>query len=135
MGDLFRVVYRSRNVIAGHGVEAEAAQILAASRRNNRRDGITGALLVSPVGFAQVLEGPLPAVERTFERIQRDPRHAQVDILHASEAEARCFAGWAMACAGRAGAAPHPTDRNGREVLALLRRLVEREEEWACAAD
>ena len=135
MGALFRVVYCSRNVIAGQGVDAEVAEILAASRRNNRRDGITGALLVSPVGFAQVLEGPLSAVERTFERIQRDPRHAQVDILHASEVGARCFAGWAMACAGRAGAAPHPTGRDGRDVLTLLRRLVEREEEWACAAD
>ena len=135
MGALFRMIYCSRNAIAGRGMETEVAQILAASRCNNRRDGVTGALLVSPVGFAQVLEGPLPAVERTFERIQRDPRHAHVDILHASEAEARCFAGWAMACAGRSGAAPHPTGRDGREVLALLRRLVEREEEWAGASD
>ena len=47
-------------------------QILAVSRRNNARAGITGALMYSGSAFAQVLEVPRLAVEAIFERIQRE---------------------------------------------------------------
>ena len=103
---LHRLVYCSRNVIADahDDVAREVEQILAASRRNNPRDGITGALLYGEGCFAQVLEGPLAAVERTFERIQCDFRHADVVVLEVQAVEARLFGDWSMAYGGALGA-------------------------------
>ena len=102
---LHRLVYCSRNVIADahDDVAREVEQILAASRRNNPRDGITGALLYGEGCFAQVLEGPLAAVERTFERIQCDFRHADVVVLEVQAVEARLFGDWSMAYGGALG--------------------------------
>ncbi|MFZ4409057.1 MAG: BLUF domain-containing protein [Paracraurococcus sp.] len=100
-GGVFRLVYASRSLLTEQEVAAEIPRILDTARRNNAGEGITGALLCSADAFVQVLEGPMAAVERTFERIQCDPRHAEVVVLEAAPAAARDFAGWAMAFAGR----------------------------------
>ena len=99
---LHRLVYCSRNAIADahDDVAREVEQILAASRRNNARDGITGALLYDEGCFAQVLEGPIAAVERVFERIQCDFRHADVVVLERGAVRTRTFGGWSMAYGG-----------------------------------
>lgn len=144
--DLFRLVYCSRNTISADQSDpaTEITGILAVSRANNARDRITGALLYSHGCFAQVLEGDLEIVQRTFERIQRDTRHGDVIVLEARRAEARMFGMWDMALA-------EPTDptrakailglalaeRNGdagTTVVALLDGLVRREGDWANAA-
>jgi hypothetical protein len=62
---------------------------------------VTGALLYNRSCFAQVLEGPLHAIERTFERIQRDTRHTDVTVLDLAEITLREFPAWSMAFAGR----------------------------------
>jgi len=98
---LFRLVYASRNLVPEAALPEEMPRILDAARRHNAESGITGALLFSADAFVQVLEGPMPAVERAFERIQCDPRHAAVVVLEAGPAPARDFAGWSMAYAGR----------------------------------
>ena len=51
--------------------------------------------------FAQVLEGPLHAVEATFERIQCDDRHSNAVILQFEPSETRAFSDWAMAHVGQ----------------------------------
>ena len=80
--DLHRLVYCSRNRIPGAATEisAEIDVILAASQRNNLRFGVTGALIFNTGAFAQVLEGACPDVESTFERIQCDQRHRDVQV-------------------------------------------------------
>lgn len=103
---LYQLVYCSQNTLDAArlgqraDVDAEIRGILAKSRANNGRDGITGALLFSAGCFAQVLEGSLPAVERTFERIQCDPRHGTVTVLRCAPIAAREFGDWSMAYAG-----------------------------------
>lgn len=100
---LHRLVYASRNRIAG-GADATAAEmqaILAASRRNNVAAGVTGALIFNRGIFAQVLEGARAEVEATFERIQRDDRHGQVQVLALETVALRAFANWSMAFIGR----------------------------------
>ena len=97
---LYRLVYVSRSVHGPGGVEAEVASILAASRVNNQRAGITGALLFSTDWFAQTLEGPIDQVTATFERIQCDPRHRGTVILQAGWIEHRDFGAWSMAYTG-----------------------------------
>lgn len=101
-GSLYRLVYYSRNHIAGNPDEFadNVAEILAKSRVNNDRDGITGALLFNAGCFAQVLEGPLDAVEAAFERIQQDHRHGEVSLLALEPILARSFPNWAMGFVG-----------------------------------
>ena len=135
---LFRLVYCSRNLIEGDEAQQdkEIAQILSSARANNGLRQVTGALLFNAGYFAQVLEGPRPAIEGIFERIQRDPRHGNVTVLESGSAEQRDFPNWAMAHV------QPPTDEqsagirsslrlallrpseNGTEVLDLLRSLV-----------
>jgi hypothetical protein len=71
--------------------------ILAASRANNRRDGITGFLYSDGRRFLQALEGPAEQVAATIERIRTDPRHRAIVILSRREVAAREFGDWAMA--------------------------------------
>ena len=63
--------------------------ILATSRTNNTRDGITGVLLYIDGGFMQNL------VEQTLNRIRKDPRHWNTGILLDRTAE-RVFGAWSM---------------------------------------
>lgn len=99
--NLFQIVYTSTNCILGSAeqVEAEIASILNTSRKNNQQAGITGALLFNGQGFAQVLEGPMEAVELTYERIQCDPRHSDVVLLANGLCSERTFSDWSMAYA------------------------------------
>ncbi len=130
-GALFRLVYASRSLVPQAAAAAEIPRILQAARHRNAAQHITGALLFSADAFVQVLEGPLPAVERCFERIQCDPRHADVVVLEAAEVPAREFDGWAMAFAGhrpdlRFGRLGAPPEGASPALLALLRGALDR---------
>ena len=70
--------------------------ILAASRVNNRVDGITGLLVAGQKRFLQALEGPAEAVRMTYARIAADPRHYACVILGERSTESRQFGHWAM---------------------------------------
>lgn len=134
---LSRLVYCSRNTLAGplDTMQTEIEQILASSRRNNVRIGVTGALLFNQGCFAQALEGPRDAIESLFEKIVCDRRHDDVRILSFGFVETRSFPDWSMAYAGRienddaSFAALTLTPGEGaRRVLDLLNTLVRREE-------
>lgn len=76
--------------------KATVIDILERSRRNNRRDGLTGLLVVGGQRFLQVIEGPSAALDRAYERIKADPRHfALVQIERKAIAE-RAFESWDM---------------------------------------
>lgn len=143
--DLYQILYCSRNCM--HGTTPQTAleinNILSASRRNNVRVDVTGALLFNTIFFAQVLEGPLSGVEKIFEQIQRDHRHSDLIVLDSGLIEARNFPVWSMAFAGADSDAPDPIiaatlnaavsdpSAAGKEVLSMLRNLVLQEEAWA----
>ncbi|MCO5125574.1 MAG: BLUF domain-containing protein [Rhizobacter sp.] len=91
---LVRLLYASR---AAQGLDAEALDnLLKQSKRNNQRDGVTGLLCFSGSLFMQVLEGGRGAVNRAYNRIVADPRHADVELLYYEEIAERRFAGWSM---------------------------------------
>jgi hypothetical protein len=147
MAQLYRVLYCSRNRLAGapETYNGEVQHILAKSRENNVRDGVTGGLLFSEGCFAQVLEGPVGMVETTFERIQCDSRHGDVTVLECTEITARDFPDWSMAFTGT-DASPNPLaggaltaaftghSSAGGQVLTLLRQVIVRENDWLVAA-
>lgn len=99
---LHTLAYFSRHAIdnCNSDVSVEIADILEVARRKNRAMGVTGALIYSNNYWAQVLEGPLDAVENVFESILRDRRHRDVTVLHFKPQATRSFADWSMAFAG-----------------------------------
>lgn len=108
-----RVIYTSRRVHPDS--DADVYAILAAARRNNGMDGVTGLLWTDKGAFLQLLEGPPDSVDMTFDRISKDPRHADVVVLEESECAERAFGDWAMA--SFPGEAPgHACERLG-EIL------------------
>ena len=96
---LHRLLYRSDAALAGS--PDRSAQLLQAivenARISNKASGLTGALMLSSGVFLQALEGPLDALERTFERICRDLRHRRVRLLEFGMADERVFGAWTMA--------------------------------------
>ncbi len=91
---LVRLLYASR---AAQTLDADALDnLLKQSKRNNQRDGVTGLLCFSGNLFLQVLEGGRGAVNRIYNRIAADPRHADVELLCYEEIAERRFAGWSM---------------------------------------
>ncbi len=70
--------------------------ILLDARRCNRRDGITGALIVRQDIYMQLLEGPRKAVEAAYQRIRQDDRHTDVRSVRRMNTPTRLFADWAM---------------------------------------
>lgn len=92
-GGLVHLVYASRPF----GFDDLALSgILATARRNNARDGITGALICREDVFLQWLEGPEDAIAATFARIERDDRHTEIRCFFSDPLDQRVFPDWAM---------------------------------------
>jgi hypothetical protein len=100
---IIRVAYFSHNRLDCFNapMSDRVAEILATSVANNRRDGITGALVYDDKWFAQVLEGSERAVTNAFERILRDERHCDVRLVVMGPILERAFAASPMAVAVR----------------------------------
>jgi len=71
-------------------------KILAVSRSNNLRDGITGMLLWADGVFIQILEGEADIVRTVFRRIEKDDRHRNIMVVLEQTAEKRLFTQWSM---------------------------------------
>jgi hypothetical protein len=139
---LHRLLYYSQSALdpAEPNDAAAIRALLAASRRNNPPRGITGVLMFTRCGFAQVLEGPRVAIEEIFDRIQQDPRHEDVRVVAFEAVTERLFCEWAMGFVGRArGGAALDAATNGFDEEAIacidadnlcrrLRRTLEEDE-------
>ena len=86
-------------------VGTDLDHILGVSRKNNRRDAISGLLIYDGVRFLQALEGEKGSVEAAFLRIKADTRHRAAVMLSLREVPDREFGQWDMACE-RVGIAP-----------------------------
>lgn len=69
--------------------------ILAASRANNEKLGVTGILLHLDGAFMQVLEGEKNKIISLYEKICQDPRHWNTHVLVIREGEP-VFKDWSM---------------------------------------
>ncbi|WP_345988653.1 diguanylate phosphodiesterase [Sulfurimonas sp. HSL1-2] len=106
MSQLIELIYCSA---AAHPFSrAELAQLLAASRSNNEKIGVSGMLLYAEGSFFQVLEGEAPTVEALFETIRRDPRHNAVTLIIREPIARRAFEAWTM---GYADITPDEVDK------------------------
>jgi Sensors of blue-light using FAD len=127
---LIRIIYAS---IPFGFDEARLDDILTASRRNNARDDITGALICRADLYLQWLEGPADAVDALFATISGDDRHQDVHVLVRGPITHRMFPAWAMRddpaqswmwsqCDVASGAVESATPH---EVIAIFERLAE----------
>lgn len=77
----------------------DLVQLLAQSRANNQRLGVTGMLLHGDHLFLQVLEGEAAVVARLYEKIQADERNRGCRTIWQKTIAQREFGGWRMASA------------------------------------
>jgi hypothetical protein len=76
--------------------QIDLVELLAVARGANAERGVTGLLLYREGCFYQVLEGNEFAVKKTFNDIEQDRRHRDVQILFKGESESREFPDWQM---------------------------------------
>ncbi len=92
---LYRLVYTSAR--SEDCTEADIAQILEASRKNNAKIGLTGILIYTQDRFLQVLEGPKENVMKLYNRLKKDKRHGGSTMRYCEPVEERHFGDWNMA--------------------------------------
>ena len=110
-----QVLYVSESVTPADQTPLTA--ILESSRHNNALDGITGLLWSDGVHFVQVLEGDDDAVGAALRRIEADPRHHRLRMIHDRPIVSRHFGSWSMELR-RASDEPDPFDARMRRALA-----------------
>lgn len=90
---MYRIIYSSRPF----GFDASVLSgLLIDSRENNEKNDITGSLICRADIYLQMLEGPPRKVLEVFEKIKRDDRHLEVEVLSEGPTEERLFPNWAM---------------------------------------
>ncbi len=87
------VIYFSKPTLFS---EKTTDDILEISRKNNNKTNVTGALICRSDLYFQFLEGPIEAVEKTFQKIKLDTRHLEINLVKEDKTTRRLFASWAM---------------------------------------
>jgi hypothetical protein len=96
-GQTFRLMYVSHDAIDPQNRKRALGALFSQARSNNKRRGITGALLVADGVFIQTLEGEEDVVREVFHTIQQDSRHEAVELLETRMVPERVFGHWSMA--------------------------------------
>lgn len=92
--NLFQVIYISSATEVFD--DEELPELLKVARENNATLDITGMLLYHERSFIQVLTGPKNKVEDLYNRIEKDPRHSDSQVLFRGDVEERSFEDWSM---------------------------------------
>ncbi len=91
---MHQMIYISKSVKPM--LNAELEDLLVVCRANNMQQKITGMLLYADQQFIQVLEGEQNVVEALYEKIAKDERHSNAEIVLQRTIESREFSKWAM---------------------------------------
>jgi Sensors of blue-light using FAD len=101
--EVFRLMYRSRIRIPRQVRKGQLGDVFSVARSNNKKQDISGALLVTDDWFVQILEGDEAPVRELFAHIERDVRHDSVVVLESGQVDERVFSRWAMAKVAKDG--------------------------------
>jgi DNA-binding response OmpR family regulator len=95
---LARLTYMSRPTSLAREPSPSEARLALGEQasRLNREHGLTGALIVGPEYFIQVLEGDQAHLIAALGRLTRDPRHEDMRIFELTMSKERMFPDWAM---------------------------------------
>lgn len=97
--NLIRLNYASTATFSPNyqgGIEVQVARILAKSRQNNVKVQVGGVLHYGNGYFFQCLEGDRAAVNAVYNRIGKDERHKDVELLLLEDVTNRLFKNWSM---------------------------------------
>lgn len=89
------IVYRSEAVDSF--ILPEIYAMLSSAKEYNANQGITGCLLYHSGRFIQLLEGEEHEVSDLFEKISKDARHDNIEIIQRANTPERLFNKWSMA--------------------------------------
>ncbi len=70
--------------------------LLQECRENNAGSGVTGMLMYCNATFLQVLEGDEKVVDDLIDKIRKDSRHTNLQMLHRKTIERRQYSDWSM---------------------------------------
>jgi hypothetical protein len=70
--------------------------LLIQCQTNNLAQGITGMLLYGNETFLQAIEGEDAVIEALLDKINRDSRHSNIQVLSRKKIERRQYADWTM---------------------------------------
>lgn len=101
---LYEFLYCS--LLASDLPPATVGAIVTQARARNAEDGISGLLVFDGQCFCQHFEGPREAVQALMARLQRDPRHVALVVVHDGPLAARRYSGFAMGLAECEGPDP-----------------------------
>ena len=123
MGAIRQVVYISR---ATHPfTQAELDELVKVSQDNNKKYGITGAMLYLENAFIQVIEGEGSVVAQLLKNLYADSRHRDIRIVSDSVVPARNFPelvdGCSQAPAGRANPGCERSSAPRRQLMCAWR--------------
>lgn len=100
MGTMVQIIYISRSTSApqnaAQGVDPVVSRILAKSRTNNRKNGLTGVLYFGNGCFFQCLEGEEHAIDALYARLEQDERHRDLKLLSRTTIASPQFQEWSM---------------------------------------
>ena len=85
---------------------SDTSDIIATSRANNARDGVTGVLVYSGESFLQIVEGSDAAIATLWRRLIADDRHRSLASLYGGNVAERDFTGWRAGYIAEASIAP-----------------------------
>ena len=92
---MYSLIYRS--VANDNFTKSLIYKMLSEAREYNTDHGITGCLLYHKGKFIQLLEGEEEEVISLFERIKKDHRHHDLELLETENISERLFSEWSMA--------------------------------------
>ena len=92
---MFCLIYRS--VAKPSFKSSDVQKMLDKARIHNRELGITGCLLYYNGEFIQYLEGNQVKVLELYDKIKKDKRHTDIELISYGERESREFEKWEMA--------------------------------------
>lgn len=119
MMEIFQTIYYSRaRVEVMDDPQSVLKSILETSSRNNARSEVTGALLYCAGTFLQVLEGPEDEVSKVLQRVSRDRRHYDLQVILSQTNLSRSFPRWSMC-----GAVLSPLDKEIVQTLSSTGRF------------
>lgn len=91
---MIQISYVSR---ASAPMSSEALlELLLQCRTNNVAQGVTGMLLYGNGTFLQAIEGEIAVVDSLVQKILKDPRHIEIQLLGRRAVERRQYSEWSM---------------------------------------
>jgi len=88
------IVYTSEYTGDPLNFDADLLSIVTSAKRNNQKRNVTGAIFYHQGRFLEFVEGTKRNVRGLIVRIQRDPRHRNMQFLFDEAIETRGFSEW-----------------------------------------